>query len=190
MFMAALCPALLSAQEVASLTGVVTDSTGAVVPDVAVKLVDTRTNTSYEATTNSVGAYFFARLSPGPGYKMTFLKEGFEAVSIADIYLAVSSTHTQNAQLTVGTVNQSVEVNGSGSEVTLDTTDTSIGNNFDMRTVHDLPVIFRDSVAALLQYQPGVVAAASPWMTPTTAVPAQSLALARTRGTLRSTASM
>jgi len=162
MFMAALCPALLSAQEVASLTGVVTDSTGAVVPDVAVKLVDTRTNTSYEATTNSVGAYFFARLSPGPGYKMTFLKEGFEAVSIADIYLAVSSTHTQNAQLTVGTVNQSVEVNGSGSEVTLDTTDTSIGNNFDMRTVHDLPVIFRDSVAALLQYQPGVVAAASP----------------------------
>lgn len=154
-----LFPQLLLAQEVASLTGLVTDATGAVVPDVSVKLVDTRTNTSYEARTNSVGSYSFARLNPGPGYKLTLTKEGFDAVSIADIYLAVSTTHTQNAQLTVGKVTQSVEVSGAGSEVTLDTTDTSVGNNFDMRTVHDLPVIFRDSIAALLQYQPGVVAA-------------------------------
>ena len=151
----------LLAQEVASLTGVVTDATGAVVPDASVLVVDTRTNASYETKTNSVGAYSFTKLVPGPGYKLTFRREGFETVSIADVYLAVSSTHTQNVQLTVGKVSESVEVSGAGSEVTLNTTDTTIGNNFDMRTVHDLPVIFRDSVAGLLQFQPGVVAAAT-----------------------------
>jgi Carboxypeptidase regulatory-like domain len=152
---------LLNAQEAASLTGVVTDASGAVVSDVDVKLVDTKTNTSYQTKTNSVGAYLFAQLAPGPGYRASFSKQGFDTMAISDVYLAVNATHTQNVQLKIGATSETVEVNGEGSTVTLDTTDTTIGNNFDMREVHDLPVIFRDSVAGLFQFEPGVVAANS-----------------------------
>ena len=149
-------PSLLAGQEVASLTGVVTDPTGAVVADATVKLVDTKTNTRYETKTNSVGAYTFTKVLPGPGYQIIFSREGFGSVSISDVYLAVNFTHTQNVQLELGEVSETVDVRGSGSEVTLDTTDASVGNTFDMGMVHNLPVILRDSVAALVQFQPGV----------------------------------
>ena len=55
-------PSLLRAQDVAaSLTGVVTDKTGAVIPDVDVKLIDTRTSASYDIKSNAVGTYTFSR---------------------------------------------------------------------------------------------------------------------------------
>lgn len=162
LLVAVLCPlsTFVMAQDVASLTGVVTDSSGAVVSDAAVKVLDTKTNTSYEAKTNSLGAYSINRLQPGPGYLITVSKEGFETVKIADVYLAVNATHTQNAQLKIGSTTETVEVSGVGSAVTLDTTDTTIGNNFDLREVHDLPILFRDSMASLAQFQPGVAVSA------------------------------
>lgn len=158
----ALClsfPTVAKAQDVASLTGVVTDSSGAVVPDAVVRLVDTKTGTNYETQTNSAGAYFFTKLLPGPKYTVTFAKSGFDTVVVSDIYLAVNTTHTQNAQLSVGKAVETVEVSGSGSAVSLDTTDASVGNSIDMNMVHELPVEVRDSPAALLRYQPGVTTA-------------------------------
>ena len=147
---------LLHAQEVASLTGVVTDKTGAVVPNVAVTLVDTKTSTSYQTKTNSVGAYTFTRVLPGPGYKVSFTKEGFTTFEVDNIYLSVDSTHTQNAQMEIGKVSQTVEVNGSGSQVSLDTTDTAISSTLNMAMVHELPLAIRDNPLALLDYSPGV----------------------------------
>src|ERR1700733_7299677 len=94
-------PALVLSQESASLTGVVIDKSGAVVPDVAVQLVDTKTKTSYQTTSNSVGVYTFPNVLPGPGYKITFTKSGFSTVEVANVYLAVNSAHTQNATLEV-----------------------------------------------------------------------------------------
>ncbi|MBZ5689446.1 MAG: TonB-dependent receptor [Acidobacteriia bacterium] len=159
----ALCltlPSQVSAQDVASLTGVVTDSTGAVVVDAGVKLVDTKTNSSYETKTNAPGAYTFTNLPPGPGYTLTVTKEGFDKVVISKLYLAVNTTHTQNAQLTVGKTTETVEVSALGSAVSLNTTDSSIGNSFDMSMVHNLPVQARDNPTELMVYQPGVVTAA------------------------------
>jgi len=76
-------------QELASLAGVVTDETGAVIPDANVQLLDTKTNATYAAKTNSVGAYTFVKLLPGPGYRLTVSREGFEELTISDIYIAV-----------------------------------------------------------------------------------------------------
>lgn len=151
-----LLPAVAPAQEVASLTGIVTDPSGAVVIDVTVRLLDTKTGTRYETKTKSDGGYTFARLLPGPGYRLELNKEGFESLAISNIYVAVGTTHTQNAELRVGKVSESVEVSGVEQAVTLDTTDATIGNNFDMRNVHELPIQIRDSPAALLVLQPGV----------------------------------
>src|ERR1700722_3428135 len=128
-------PTGLAAQDVASLTGVVTDSSGAVVTDVHVTLLDTRTNTSYEAKTNSAGAYTFHDLLPGPGYQVSFVKEGFDTVVIPKLYLAVNTTHTQNGELNVGRSSTTIEVKGESSAVLLGTTDASVGNSFDMNLV-------------------------------------------------------
>src|SRR5689334_19124478 len=103
------------AQDVASLTGVVTDATGATVGDVTLRLVDTRTSGSYTATTKEDGTYRFVKLAPGPGYSLTVTKDGFRSVSISNLYLPVSVTTTQNIQLEVGSVTQSIEVKAEGS---------------------------------------------------------------------------
>src|SRR5579864_5820127 len=84
-------PTQVAAQEVASLTGVVTDTTGAVVADVTVTLRDTKTNTAYETKTNAVGAYTFLKVLPGPGYQLSFTKEGFASQTIANIYVGVDA---------------------------------------------------------------------------------------------------
>ncbi|HYM74590.1 MAG TPA: carboxypeptidase-like regulatory domain-containing protein [Candidatus Dormibacteraeota bacterium] len=154
-------PTLVMAQEVASLTGVVTDPTGAVVAGAAVKLVDTKTNASYQTETNGVGAYTFTKLQPGPGYKLTVSKEGFRSHTVDNIYLGVDATHTQNAQLVLGQSTEMVEVNGSGSQVSLDTTDTTVSSSLNMGMVHELPLPIRDNPLGLLVYSPGVTSAPS-----------------------------
>jgi hypothetical protein len=154
--LSAAIPSRMAAQDVASLTGVVTDTSGAIVTGAQVNLVDTKTNTSYDTTSNASGAYFFTKLTPGPGYRVTITKEGFDTVVVTDLYLAVNTTHTQNAQLRIGKTTETVEVKGVASAVSLDTNDASVGNSFDMNMVHELPVQVRDNPAALLAYQPGV----------------------------------
>jgi len=151
----------LAAQDVASLTGVVTDTTGAVVPNVNVKLVDTKTDAAYETTTNTVGAYIFHDLLPGAGYEVTFSKQGFDTVVVPKLNLAVNTVHTQNAELKVGASSETVEVKGESSTVSLDTTNAQVGNSFDENLIHELPVQVRDNVSSLLAYQPGVVTAGS-----------------------------
>ncbi len=148
--------AIVLGQDASSMTGIVTDSTGAVVPDASVTLVNTTTNASYATRTNGSGSYTFVNVNPGPGYKMTFAKTGFEPLVVKDIYLNVSNARTQNAQLRTGNVSASVEVTAGSNEVTIDTTDATVGNNFDVRLLNELPVQDRDSPAELFILQPGV----------------------------------
>jgi len=151
----------MTAQNVAALTGVVTDQSGAAIVGADVKLVDTKTNTSYQTVTNSAGIYTFLKLLPGPAYTLTVSKEGFQSTSISNIYVAVDATHTQNAQLSVGKATETVEVNGTGSQVSLDTTDTTVSSTMNMGMVHELPLNIRDSPLGLLVYTPGVVRSAA-----------------------------
>src|ERR1043166_6212206 len=61
-----------NAQDVASITGIVTDQTGAVLPGVEVTLENPQTGVKYTATTNSEGSYTINQVKPGPGYKIEF----------------------------------------------------------------------------------------------------------------------
>src|SRR5712664_3431284 len=71
----ALCPSSLHAQAASStsIAGIVTDSSGAVVADAAVKLVDKATNTARTTNTNDAGRYFFANVGSGE-YEVTASK--------------------------------------------------------------------------------------------------------------------
>ena len=147
----------LRAQDVASLTGTVTDKTGGAVADAAVKLTNTGTGATYESKTGTFGAYLFSRVPAGAGYRLTIGKAGFKTVTVSSLTLAVTETATYDVGLELGEVSQTVEVSAD-SGVTLNTTDATIGNDIDTRRVAELPSLFRTSAASLLTLAPGVVA--------------------------------
>jgi Carboxypeptidase regulatory-like domain len=149
-------PKLLFAQDVSSMTGVVTDSSGAAIPDAVVTLTNKTTGAKYSQSTNSSGSYRFENVPPGPGYDAVFVRPGFANVDVQNIYLTVATTRTQNAVLAVGANQQEVVVTASSSEVTIDTSDASIGNTFDVKQLNDLPVQQRNDPTALFTLQPGV----------------------------------
>ena len=75
-FAVSMAPLTMWAQDISSVTGVVTDVSGAVIVGAEVTLVNTTTNASYHAKTNSVGSYTIVNVPPGPGYKITFTQSG------------------------------------------------------------------------------------------------------------------
>ena len=87
---------------------------------------------------------------------------GFGKVVVNDIYLTVATTRTQNAMLNPGAVSTEVQVSAASSEVTLNTTDATIGNNFDVKLLDELPVQVRDTPASLFTLQPGISASRLP----------------------------
>lgn len=155
-FFALLILTTVRGQEVSGVRGVVSDKSGAAVAGVDVALDHDQSNLHLKTTTNDEGVYQFLRLAPGPGYRLTFSKEGFRKVEISDVYLGVNSTSTRNATVEIGVITQSVEVRATG-EQTIDTTDATIGNVFGTDLLHSLPIQIRESPAVLLQLQPGVV---------------------------------
>ncbi len=154
--LAALFPAAVWGQQTSAVTGVVTDATGAVISGADVKLIDTKTGAEQATKTNEQGVYSFTKVAPGTGYKITFTAQGFDTVIMTNISLGVGITETYNAQMSVGQVTNTVTVTSTG-ESTLNTTDASIGNVINTRQLKDLPIQIRNSPAALMSLQAGVV---------------------------------
>ena len=149
-------PSLLRAQTVSGMTGEVTDATGAAVPGATVILTNKTTGLKFTQTTNASGEYTFSNVPPGQGYEAIFSFAGFAPLDVKNIYLTVTTTRTQNAKLSAAGGNTEVEVTASNSEVTINTTDASIGNTFDVKLLNDLPVQQRNDPTALFTLQPGV----------------------------------
>lgn len=145
-----------NAQDVASITGVVTDQTGAVLPGVNVTLENPQTGVKYTAITNTDGSYTINQVKPGPGYKIEFSHEGFSGTVFFGVYMNVDTTRTQNAKLALGKASETVEVSATSENVTLDTTDATVGNNFQVQFLNDLPIQNRSNPSALFVEQPGV----------------------------------
>jgi hypothetical protein len=145
------------AQDYASVTGVVTDPSGALVPGVSVMLSNPSTAAKFIQTTDNLGSYRFTSVPPSPNYKLTFTHEGFAVAVVLDITLSVGITRTQNVRLAVGGESQTVAVSAGNETVTLDTTDATIGNNIDVQQLNDLPVYDRAAgINTLFYEQPGV----------------------------------
>ncbi len=147
---------LASAQSSAGVTGTVKDSNGAVIAGADVKLTDPKTGVELTTKTSDQGVYNFPKAAPGQGYKLTFTAPGFQTLIINDVALGVDTVATHNAEMTIGEVSGTVVVTASN-EVTLNTTDASIGNVIGERRLKELPIQIRNSPAALIGLQPGVV---------------------------------
>jgi hypothetical protein len=139
----------------ASLTGTITDATGAAIPGASILVENPTTGQKYTAMTSSSGSYSLANVPPGPGYKETVSHAGFQKQVVSGLYLSVATTRTQNVVLSAGGGNETVEVSASNQDVTLDTTDATIGNVVQVESLNELPVQLRDSPAALFYQQPG-----------------------------------
>ena len=151
----ALTPLALRAQTTASVTGILTDASGAIVRDASVVLSNAATGTRFEVKTDSAGSYRLANVPPGPGYTLQFNAPGFTVSTINNVYVDVANTRTQNAVLQPAGSSVEVQVSGAAG-ATINTTDATIGNNFEVSKLQDLPVQDRTSPAVLFTLQPGI----------------------------------
>ena len=97
------------AQANSELTGIVTDQTGAVVPDAKIVLTDPATGSSKTTTSGGTGLYDISGLNPA-NYNMKVTAKGFESFAQNGIVVNVSSTARADVKLTVGAETQTVTV--------------------------------------------------------------------------------
>jgi hypothetical protein len=135
-----------------TMTGVVTDPSGAVVPDATVSITEKATHAVQNQTTNSAGRYTFVNLRPGD-YEVTITKSGFAKVTIPSDIIEVGETSTNNVTMKVGSENQTVEVESSGVE--LQTLNATVGSTVTGLALDSLPSIQRDT-STFLTLQAGI----------------------------------
>jgi len=88
---------------------------------------------------------------------LTFEGQGFQTYVLNGVDLGISTTATQNVELTPGQITESVQIISTTGDATLNTTDSSIGNIIGSRELHELPIQIRGTPAALIGLQPGAV---------------------------------
>ena len=142
----------LAGQGNSSLSGSVSDSTGAVVVKAKVELLRLDTGSVREIQSNESGAYVFAGVLPGT-YRLTVKADGFASKTINGLVLPVATQVTQNVQLELGSVTEVVEVVADSQQI--NTVDATIGNAIGGQAIIELPSFARN-VAGLLALQPGV----------------------------------
>lgn len=139
------------------MVGTVTDTTGAVIPGATVTLANVQTGSTTIQTTDNHGVYHFFGVQPGEGYKVTVSHEGFAAFEATGLTLNVSLTRTLDVKLKPASVTVTATVSANSSEVTLNTTDATIGNNINVEQLQDLPIYDRTAgISTLFYLQPGV----------------------------------
>jgi Carboxypeptidase regulatory-like domain len=135
-FLLLLLPRALRAQGVlGAVTGVVTDTSGAVIPSATVKLIEIDTAVTTTATTTGAGIYT-APISPGT-YRMEASKPGFRTAVWTRVIVDPSQHVTVNVRLQVGNVQQTVVVSSKPPE--LNTTSGQVGETENLTEMAALP---------------------------------------------------
>jgi hypothetical protein len=102
---------IAQAQNLGSFVGLVTDSTGAVVPGATVKVTQQETGVSHSYTTDSTGTYLAPALNAGT-YTIEVTASGFKSFRQTDVILNVRDQNRVDVRLEVGQVAETIEVVG------------------------------------------------------------------------------
>ncbi len=126
-----------SAVSSGTLSGQVTDKSGAVIPEVQVSAVNQETQVRYTAITNRDGLY---RLPPLPvgSYDLTFSRTQFTTTDVRAVEVSVGRTTTISPTLDIGSVTQQVTVEAAAAM--LHPTDTSQASVVDQKLIANLPL--------------------------------------------------
>jgi hypothetical protein len=146
------------AQFNASLSGTVTDQTGAVIPGATVTLRNTATQSLRTTTSSGEGTFQFSELPPGD-YALNGTAKGFQSTSLDHVTLIAETPRNIDLKLQVGASDQTVTVSANEVPV-LNTSDASTGNSISSEDVTRLPAFGRDPYE-LLRLTPGVISDAA-----------------------------
>src|SRR5579863_5926603 len=135
------------------VTGIVTDPSGAAVPNAAVTLTSVDTNTSRKSTTNAEGNYQFAFVAPGD-YKITVSANGFQTQARSGLAVSAGQPATLNVQLAIASASQTVDVVEAAAAI--ETENADVGTTFNREMIRDLPNPGGD-LTYVAQTAPGVV---------------------------------
>lgn len=139
----------------ASIRGVVTDPSGAAVPNVTIVATNTDTGILTRTTSGGDGIFVFPQLQIG-NYKVTAAGQGFKTFQTSSFLLTVNEIYNLPIRFELGAASETVEVNAASVQV--DTTNIQLQTLVDEKKIVDLPLINRNWTA-LEQLTPGVVAA-------------------------------
>src|SRR6266704_1825590 len=144
-FLLALClPLTTHAQNfTGTITGTVTDPSGAVVPGVSVTVVNDRTGASRTTTTNDQGSFSFPELDAGT-YTMTVNKAGFKKLTEKNVELHVADVTALNVTMQVGAASETVTVEAY--PVQVNTQNGEVSNIMLGQQVRELPLNGRNFV--------------------------------------------
>src|SRR5580698_5328208 len=148
-----MCAASLHAQGYGTISGTVSDPSGAVVADANVVAMDVRTGTAMTTTSAKDGRYIFPTLLPA-GYTLAVRAPGFELYSQKGIVLEADQALTVNITLKVGAETQTVSVSADASQV--DTTTGTLSQVINQDSLNEMPLNGRVA-ATLITLVAGVV---------------------------------
>lgn len=138
--------ALFAQTETATLTGVVSDPSGAVVPNAKISVTSVATGATREVTSTSAGNYLIANLLPGT-YEVTVTAPGFSTKKTR-AQLAVGARVALNLELEVGTATTVVEVAAAAETVNTET--QTVGTVVSTKQILELPSITRNPYAFVI----------------------------------------
>ncbi|MEZ5397820.1 MAG: TonB-dependent receptor, partial [Bryobacterales bacterium] len=145
---------MLGQANLATVTGVVTDDTGAVIPGANVSIRNTGTNDVRQISTGAEGVYTITALPPG-GYELKATSEGFRQYIEQGIQLQTGQNLRVDIMLEIGAVTESITVDAQ--MVTLNTENGTIkGDVIVQEEIQELPLAGRD-FTDLAFFTPGVV---------------------------------
>ena len=124
-----------------TITGIVTDVSGALVPNATVMVRNELTNITHQSKTNGAGEYTVPYLPEGR-YSVTFTAEGFQTYVKAGIVLETATTMRVDAALVIGTVSTTVEVQANA--VALQTENGTVHGTVNKQIIDSIPDINRN----------------------------------------------
>jgi Carboxypeptidase regulatory-like domain len=136
-----------------SITGTVTDSSGAVIPGATVTIRQVETNAIHTTITSAAGTYDVTLLPPGH-YNVKVQKTGFQSTEQRSIALAIDQTVESDLTLAVGSQEQSIVVTSAGPIIQTET--SSVGDVVERQAIQNMPLNGRLSVMGLIALSPGV----------------------------------
>ena len=146
-----LSPAAFAQGTNASITGIISDASGGVIPNATVTATNTATGVARSVTTNEAGLYTISPLIPG-SYEVKVTNSGFKTKVQTGVVLETGAVVKVDAQLEVGAVTESVEV--SAQAAMLQTQETSVAGVVSQSQLERIPVNGRN-YTRLLVLMPG-----------------------------------
>jgi hypothetical protein len=144
--------ALVLAQGGGSISGVVKDSAGGVIPGAAVVVKNNATATTLETSSNNEGVFSIPALDAGT-YTITVKLEGFKTAVVADVRVAPGTPAAVNAVLEIGALTETVNVQSSSELINTQT--ATISSTLNVDQINRMPMASRNALNAVT-FLPGV----------------------------------